>query len=318
MGNSGLAISQEQQDQVAVEADEICRYAGVDSSGAITLQDWKKVFSFLDANDDKVVSRKEWMLQQQSTEFFDALHKKNAANVMETEWHQAFLDLDTDMDNKISLQDWKARKAVALTMLSTGFARSHWGVQIGDQVFEVPIPGEGQDGSEMVVLNSDGAVAFGGDLAENEAKRVAWMELMLGYTTKKVRPESSWNQEKSQPTSLPSASWEHTQPAGWTVKSEEEIATWAKAWVAQHPDYIALHPLGKEANNQTFCQDLITFVTNTPFSKWTDQTKGRIAVGVTAAVVVGGGIAAYALSRRSKPDGAAATPPASEGPVRDQ
>lgn len=309
MGNSGLAITKDQQEQAAMEADAIFRGAGVDPSGGITLLDWKKVFSFLDANDDKVISRKEWCLQHSTTEFFDAIHKKNNGNVSEAEWHQAFVDLDTDLDNKVSIQDWKMRKPVSLTMQSVGIGRTHWGVQIGETYYEVPVPGEGQTGSEMVVLDSTGVVAFGGDLAAQEPTRVAWMELMLKYTQSKVRPESSWNEEKNQPTSLGAGSWEHVQPAGWTSKTDKEITTWIKEWVEKHPDYIGLHPLGKEANNQTFCQDFISYVTHTPFTKWTDQTKGRVIVGVTAAVVVGG-IAAYALTRGSgeKEDAAAAQP----------
>lgn len=298
MGNSQVAISQDQVDQASEEMHQIMKAAGVDDSGDIVSEDWQKVFRCLDANDDKVISRKEWCLQLGTTEVFDAIHKRNNASITQVEWHQAFLDLDVQNVGKISFASWQGRRRVDLTMQSLGYGRNHWGVRVSDLIFEVPFPQADMVGSEIAILGPEGIVSLAGDLRTDEAARTKWMEEMLKASQDGARPQSSWVESRTEPRSLPMDAWTDFQQAGWTSKTDDEIQTWLKAWAVEHPTYLSFHALGKEINNQTFTLDFIGFLTGAPFSKWTDGTKGR-ALAVGGALVLGG-IAAFAVYRTSQ------------------
>lgn len=306
MGNTQVPISVEQVATVTSEAQHLLNGAGFDPDGDISGEDWKKVFAFLDTNGDKVVSRKEWCLQLGTTELFDCITKKTLGNISLTEWHQAFLALDCHQTGKISAKMWQSRQKLDLLTLSLGLGRNHWGVQIGDKIFEVPPPGEGQTGSEMAVLGPEGVVGLGGELQSN---RQGWLELMLKYSQDGVRAQGSWSESRSEPTSLPLDSWTGVEHVGWTSKTDEEIQKFLQGWLLEHPTYLGFHALGKETNNQTFVLDFITFLSGEAYTKWTDGSKGR-ALAVGGALLLGG-IAAFAVYRSQKKDDSASP---SDGP----
>lgn len=82
--------------------------ADYDCNREITRDEWEDTFRKLDQNGDKKLSRKEWVLQIESTAMFDRIPKKYHSCLTYAEWCSAFKDFDSNGDGNISLQEWLA------------------------------------------------------------------------------------------------------------------------------------------------------------------------------------------------------------------
>jgi len=75
------------------------------------------------------------------------------------------------------------------------------------------------------------------------------------------------------------------------MKTDEEIEAWIKEWARVHPEYCHLDLVGRECNDQTFACEFISWLTNSNYSRMSDNTKGRAVVyGGLALLATAGGI----------------------------
>lgn len=299
MGNTTSLNTDEDNEGAGVEAMDIFKALDVNADEAVSAEEWEKAFQSLDADDNGLISRKEWYLKAGTTDMYDAIHKKSSAQITREEWQEAFELLDTNKDGKISVQEWLSRRRVRLGFIPIGMTLNNWGVAVGDRFYEVL--SSSVMNTEMVVAGPEGILALG-DFAKAEGAKETWLETYKADIEEGKKPKSMWLEAKGEPRARQGEEWQDFEMCGWTMKSDEEIDAWVQEWAAQHPEYKGMDPFGRECNDQTFAIDMIGWLTDTNFSRMSDNTKGRAVVyGGLALLATAGGlyIANKARDRKS-------------------
>lgn len=302
MGNAASQVTQEQNEGAAMEAIEVFKLLDVNTDEKISAEEWEEAFQNLDSDGNGLISRKEWFLKLGTTEMYDAIHKKSTAQITHDEWQAAFDMLDTNQDGEVSVEEWMSRRKVTLGFIPLGMTLHNWGVNIGDgdQFYEVLT--HSATSNEMVVAGNQGIVGFGSFTQEDKAIE-SWLQSFRADIDAEKKPAEVWIPERGEPRSRQKQFWQDLETVGWTMKTDEEIEAYIKEWVEAHPTYTAMSAIGGECNDQTFATDFIGWLTDTKFSRMTDNTKGRaILYGGLALLATAGGV--YLATRNQNADGA--------------
>lgn len=302
MGSSNSAFTREQNEAAGAELLVFLEEQGVDPADGVDKAQWEKVFGTLDAKGSGSLSRKDWFTVLGSTLVYDAVPKRHSANLTRAEWSQAFEALDMTQSGRISLQSWLARRQVQVGFfpLSAGLGLPvfNWGVAVDGDVYEVAPP-LGLSSTEMAVVGPEGIVALGA-FTHKQGGADRWLKARRSAAQAGGTLEDTWLEEQGEPRSRPQIAWQNFEHAGWTVRTDEEIAAWISQWVVEHPSYRAIDAIGRECNDQTFALAFISWLISDKYCRMTDNTKGQVMVYGTLALLAGLGVA-YAVKGRGQP-----------------
>merc|ERR1719330_1976235 len=105
---------------ISAKAKRLFNFMDANQDGEVSLEEWTKAFDRIDSDGNGFVSKKEWCQRHGTAALYEIVFKMNSVRVTRDEWRQAFQAMDTDGDGIVSTREWLQKKR-------RSFASEQWG-----------------------------------------------------------------------------------------------------------------------------------------------------------------------------------------------